>query len=71
MTTQIVKECKICNQVQPAYYAGLYGDGKTKKWADADGKLWNGRICPTDNITRARLTMQETRKKRKLAPKID
>ncbi len=60
-----VKECKLCNQIQPAYYAGLYGDGKTKKWEDADGKLWNGTTCPGCNVVRARLTMQATRAKRK------
>jgi hypothetical protein len=63
----IAKECKFCNQVQPAYFAGYYGDGKTKRYTDANGKLFCGRACPSCNVIRARLTMQETRNKRKLA----
>ena len=60
-----VKECKICNTVQPVYYAGVYGDGKTKIYTNADGQRWNGSWCSLCNIMRARLTMQELRKKRR------
>jgi len=59
----IIKECKLCNQVQPAYYDGLFGDGKTKKFVNADGQQWNGRICPTCQVECARLNMREKRKR--------
>jgi hypothetical protein len=61
-----VKECKLCGQVQPAYYAGVFGDGKTKIYTNADGQQWCGRKCPACQVIYARLTMQELRKKRRL-----
>lgn len=65
MATVIAKECKLCSQVQPAYYAGVFGDGKTKRWVDAEGKQWSGKKCPACQILYARLTMQKLRAKRK------
>ena len=39
--------CKICSQPKTRTRKGKFGlnGGRTPRWIDEDGKLWNGRIC--------------------------
>lgn len=56
------KHCKKCNQMKTRIQDGTY-DGKNKKWRDEEGKLWNGRVCPTCQVAMTRENMQKMRKK--------
>jgi hypothetical protein len=66
-----LRECKICNQVKPRLTLGLFPNGRAPKYADEHGKLWNGLVCPSCTVDRAKETMKITRSNRKLAAKIE
>lgn len=65
MNEVIPKLCKVCGEVKEAIFNGFYGDGKTRKYVNRTGQLWNGTWCPECNIIRVRIKMQEIRSKRK------
>lgn len=58
------KLCKICKEVQPAHFAGIRNDGKTKIWTNAAGQQWNGKICSSCQLKKARKNMRSLRAKR-------
>lgn len=39
------KQCKTCGQIKQRILMGNFPNGRDKKWADEDGKLWNGSRC--------------------------
>jgi hypothetical protein len=39
-------QCKGCNQLKTRYRAGKFLNGKDTRFVDADGKLFNGKLCP-------------------------
>lgn len=53
--------CKVCGQLKKKIEAGKYPKGKTKKYVNEQGKLWNGKMCPDCNVARAKKTMQAVR----------
>lgn len=63
MAEKKFKPCKICEEVKEAVASGFYGDGKTRKWTNEFGQLWNGRVCPECNVIRAKIIMREFRAK--------
>ncbi len=58
--TSIVK-CKTCNITKTRILVGKYKTGK--KWANAEGKQWNGHVCPECNVLRANEGMKKSRTK--------
>lgn len=40
--------CKICGQAKTRIRSGVFVKkiGKTPRWVDSNGKLFNGRVCP-------------------------
>lgn len=53
--------CKICNTVKLAFFDGYFGDGKSKRWIDEDGLLFNGKICPICQVHKTRENMRKLR----------
>jgi hypothetical protein len=43
------KQCKYCNQIKDRIFFKKY-DEKNYKYADADGKKWNGARCPDCHV---------------------
>ncbi len=41
-----VVQCKVCEKIQKRYLKGKYKSGKDKIWEDAEGRKFNGRVCP-------------------------
>ncbi len=41
--------CRVCNQNKDRYLAKKYADGN-KKWVDANGKSFNGKVCSTCHL---------------------
>lgn len=56
-------QCKVCNEVKPRIQYGTFGDGKSKRWVDDTGKLWNGLVCPSCQRKRALVNMHRLRGK--------
>jgi len=54
-----LKLCKVCGLLKKRILAGKWG--KDKKWIDEEGKLWNGKQCPTCNQARAKDSMKRMR----------
>ncbi len=46
MEEKDIRECKVCKQMKERIMVGRFPNGRDKKFANANGVLWNGRICP-------------------------
>lgn len=55
------RKCKKCLQEKDRVAAGKFPNGRDKKWAELNGKLWNGNICGDCNVSRANETMKKLR----------
>lgn len=55
------RKCKKCNEIKSRIEAGRFPNGKDKKWADENGKLWNGNVCGSCNVARAKEVMKVAR----------
>ena len=64
MTETKVIICKVCEQPKVAILAGTF-DGKNKKWVDEEGRMFNGRRCPTCHADKTKNGMQKLRFDRK------
>jgi hypothetical protein len=53
--------CRVCDKIKPRRFVGKFDD-RNKKYVDADGKLWSGRICPQCHKDRAKNNMRRLRK---------
>lgn len=42
-----VVQCKDCFKFVKKFKAGMYPNGKDFKWCDDQGRLFNGKMCPT------------------------
>ena len=58
-----VSKCKDCGKLEIRKQDGYYPDGKNKRFVDADGLLWNGRVCGQCTRTKSKLHNREKRKK--------
>lgn len=54
-------KCKSCQLIKIKIDNGLYPNQKTKRYVDQFGKMWNGKVCPECNRTRAKMTMKASR----------
>lgn len=52
--------CKICQVLQDRITAGKFNH-KDKKFVDANGKLWNGSVCPKCVVATSRERMRKLR----------
>lgn len=60
--------CKKCGLLKPRKQDSVkpfFGDGKTRRLLDGDGKLWNGYRCPSCTVIKAKQTMQKLRNKKR------
>ncbi len=60
------KHCKVCGQLKSRIACGKFGDGRSKRWLDENGKQWNGLMCPDCQRNRARSNMERLRLDKKL-----
>jgi ssDNA-binding Zn-finger/Zn-ribbon topoisomerase 1 len=60
--SQYIVTCRSCGGSKIRRPAGVFGNGKDRRWVDQHGKLWNGRKCPECNRIRAKNTMKRVRK---------
>ena len=60
--SQYVVTCRGCAGQKVRKPAGLFSNGKDRRWVDQTGKLWNGRKCPDCNRQRAKVTMKKVRR---------
>lgn len=58
-----LKECKLCLQKKLRITIGKY-PSNNKKYADDQGRLWNGRMCGECNNKRINTAMKECRQKK-------
>lgn len=56
--------CKECSEKIHLVCNGTYPNG-IKKWTSEDGKIANGKLCPSCNTKRAKSTMKRSRAKSK------
>jgi len=63
MTEVNKRRCKICGEEKNRILAGKFPNGRDKKWAGDNGKLWNGNICGDCNLKRAKEIMVKIRAK--------
>jgi hypothetical protein len=54
--------CKDCEEVKIRVQDEQYPNGKDKRWVDASGCLWNGKMCPDCNKERVRKAMMKMRR---------
>lgn len=54
--------CKVCKELKIRVQDGTF-DGKNKRWRNESGQLFNGKICPTCELTRVKNKMKEKRGK--------
>lgn len=55
------KKCKICGEEKNRVCIGKYPNGRDKKWAQEDSKLWNGRVCGDCNVKESFKKMRRIR----------
>lgn len=60
-----LKECRLCLRKQLRIIIGKF-PSNNKKYADEQGRLWNGRLCGECNNNRIKNKMQELRKRSEL-----
>lgn len=54
--------CKDCKLPQVAFLDGKFGDDKTKRWVDNEGRLFNGLLCPGCQVKRVGERLKNNRK---------
>ena len=54
--------CKVCKEKVELTCSGTYPNG-IKKWNDDEGRIANGKMCPSCNANRAKNTMKKSRAK--------
>lgn len=60
--------CKKCELLKIKIEAGKYPKGKTKKYIDQFGKLWNGKTCAECNKDRCKNSMKASRTFKNVEP---
>jgi ribosomal protein S27E len=60
--SQFVVTCRSCGGQKIRKPAGMFANGRDKRWVDHNGKQWNGRKCPDCNRVRAKNNMKKLRK---------
>lgn len=60
--SKFIVTCRSCGGQKIRKPAGMFSNGRDKRWVDQADKLWNGRKCPDCNRTRAKITMKRVRK---------
>jgi hypothetical protein len=55
-----LSKCSECGRIEVRKHAGSF-DGKNKKFVDAQGKLWNGRKCPSCHKNKVKTQIKEKR----------
>ncbi len=56
-----LNKCKVCLELRVKTEDGKFPNGKTKRYLDQFGKIWNGKVCPQCNRNRAKNTMKSIR----------
>lgn len=64
MTESDKRHCKICNELKSRILDGKY-NAKDKRYKDENGKLWNGKICPSCQKRKTRDNMRSLRDKQR------
>jgi hypothetical protein len=59
------RKCRVCGEEKNRIAAGKFPNNRDKKWAGDNGKLWNGKVCPECNVSRAGDTMKKLRSNEK------
>lgn len=54
-------KCKVCQETKVRIFAGMYPNGKDRKFVDENGKQFNGKCCPSCQIERSKNTMKKIR----------
>lgn len=57
-----LRECKVCKVKTLRIFDGKW-DEINKRWVDAEGGTWNGRLCPACARNRVRHVMNALRKR--------
>lgn len=60
--SQFVVTCRSCGCQKIRKSAGVFANGRDKRWVDQYSKQWNGRKCPDCNRIRAKNNMKKLRK---------
>jgi hypothetical protein len=58
--------CKICNSECKRYFAGRYPNGKDKRWIDANGREFSGKVCADCHAKRCAKRVAVKRNKARL-----
>jgi len=69
MEQEPLGKCKQCQFLKVRKDAGTFGDGKTRRYVDRNGKQWCGLLCPECQREKAKNTMSKLRRSRKYSPK--
>ena len=65
--TMPLARCKKCGLLKPRKQDEVkpfFGDGKTRRYLDGDGKMWGGLRCPSCQVIKAKQNMQRLRNKK-------
>lgn len=55
-----LSKCKVCGKIKVRKHVGSF-DGTNKKFVGDDGRLWNGRTCPTCHKNKVKKQIKEKR----------
>lgn len=58
--------CKVCGEKKVRNPAGKFSNGRDTKYVDAEGKLWNGRVCGSCQATKMKSHQRVKRSKNNL-----
>jgi predicted adenine nucleotide alpha hydrolase (AANH) superfamily ATPase len=65
MEERNLSTCRSCEETKIRIEDGKYGESKNKRWRDAEGKIWRGRVCPECHKLEMKERMINKRKKDK------
>lgn len=54
-------KCRECGETKVRISDGKYPDKKNTRWVDEQGRLFNGKLCPSCQTEKAKAKMKELR----------
>jgi len=60
-----VSTCRKCGKLEIRKQDGYFPDGRNKRFVDAEGLQWNGRVCGQCHSSKVKIQVKEKRKRDK------